>query len=322
MLVKSQEIHEIEDLLQRVEAFNRADGENIENPKDVDFFVDRPHLLMPLGFDEFRAVATEPNSQDFLQNQQNIPIMGFESSDLFVFPYESFYRESLSGAWHWFEGITHYHYVDGKAVEEGKNYLHFIGRGGEHNFKPVDTWMNTIRRMAEEPTSEPYTLLLPGMWTPRIQLEQRIALADTIPDLLHSIHNQQTSLRDIHWRQLEEVIAELLRSHGLEIFVTPRAHDGGRDIIARGELIPGEPTAIAVEVKQKSVVGLEDVQRALRANEDFPALMVATAGRFSAGVIKERGRNRNHLRLFLKDGVALRQWIDSYSLHNRWKKTS
>ena len=66
----------------------------------------------------------------------------------------------------------------------------------------------------------------------------------------------------------------------MEVSVTKRTRDGGRDIIARGELIPGEPSMLAVEVKQKAVVGIEDVQRALKANEDYPALLLATAGRF------------------------------------------
>lgn len=70
----------------------------------------------------------------------------------------------------------------------------------------------------------------------------------------------------------------MLQSKELQIEVTPRSKDGGRDIIARGEIIPGEPTVLAVEVKQKAIVGLEDVQRALRANRDYPALLFATSG--------------------------------------------
>ena len=120
-------------------------------------------------------------------------------------------------------------------------------------------------------------------------------------------------MADLTWRQLEELVAELLRSRGMEISLTKRSHDGGRDVVARGELIPGEPTVLAVEVKKKPVVGIYDVQRALRANEDFPALLVATSGRFSGGVIREKARNRNQLRLYLKDGLALSQWIDAWA---------
>jgi hypothetical protein len=41
-------------------------------------------------------------------------------------------------------------------------------------------------------------------------------------------------------------------------------------------------------------------------------VMIATAGRFSSGAVRERGRERNALRLFLKDGIALRRWLDTY----------
>ena len=57
---------------------------------------------------------------------------------------------------------------------------------------------------------------------------------------------------------------------------------------------------IAVEVKQKPIVGLHNVQRDLQANQDFPALMLATAGRFSAGVVNEKRCERNDFRLIRK----------------------
>ena len=47
-------------------------------------------------------------------------------------------------------------------------------------------------------------------------------------------------------------------------------------------------------------------------NEDFPSLLVATAGVFSAGVVCEKMRARHQLRLILKDGIALRQCIEVY----------
>ena len=124
--------------------------------------------------------------------------------------------------------------------------------------------------------------------------------------------SQKTTLQELSWRTLEEIVAELLRARGMQIHVTAKSHDDGRDIIARGELISGEPAVIAVEVKQKPIVGLADVQRAVKANEDFPSLMIATSGRFTSGVIREKTQSRHELRLFLKDGVALSQWVDTY----------
>lgn len=97
----------------------------------------------------------------------------------------------------------------------------------------------------------------------------------------------------------------------MAISVTPRINDGGRDILARGELF-GEPLTIAVEVKQKRIVPVSDARAALYANRHLPVLMLATSGSFSAGVIKEKAREENRLRLLLKDGIALSQWIRSY----------
>jgi len=62
----------------------------------------------------------------------------------------------------------------------------------------------------------------------------------------------------------------------------------------------------------KRVVGIQDLYNSLKANEDYPALLLATSGRFSAGVIQEKKRRRNELRLILKDWVALSQWIAMY----------
>ena len=91
----------------------------------------------------------------------------------------------------------------------------------------------------------------------------------------------------------------------MEVKTTPRSTDGGRDIIARGELIHGEPTVLAIEVKHKGIVHLDEIRSRLYANHQFPALMFATSGRFSAGVIQEKKKPENFLRLLLKDGLAL-----------------
>lgn len=154
-------------------------------------------------------------------------------------------------------------------------------------------------------------LVLPSLWFPPKQ-RPCIELVDTTRDLLVALREEEKGLADLTWQQLEAVVAELLRERGLEVTATPMGADGGRDIIARGELIPGEPTALAVEVKKKEVVGLDEVRSRLYANRQFPALLFATSGRFTAGVVRERGESGAFLRLLLKDGVALGQWIHEY----------
>jgi predicted Mrr-cat superfamily restriction endonuclease len=133
-----------------------------------------------------------------------------------------------------------------------------------------------------------------------------------VEGILRSIYAERKTLNEITPRQLEEIVAELLRSQGMDIYVTPQTRDGGRDIIARGELVPGEPTILAVEVKHRKVVGMADLYGSLKANENFPALLLVTTGRFSGGVVNEKTKSENRLRLLLKDGVALSQWICAY----------
>jgi hypothetical protein len=65
-------------------------------------------------------------------------------------------------------------------------------------------------------------------------------------------------------------------------------------------------------------LGLADVQRAIYANQQFPVLLLATAGTFSGGVVREKEKEVNALRLILKDGVALNQWIQQYALKMQW----
>ncbi|MDT4898493.1 MAG: restriction system protein [Acidobacteriota bacterium] len=316
MIVTEQDIKEVEHFLDEL----HLSHENYEfddcTPEPV-FFADRPHLLMPLGYDEFRAVAVDVKKHKPLTNIKDLPEdTGYD----LMFPYELFYRTIDSGAWHWFEGITHYKKESEKTIErKGEYYFDFIGPKEEHSYTLVVTLLEKLRKIAAHPDPTPHILLPPSLWTPRIQLAQSISITNVVPNILNEIQAQEKSLRDISWRQLEELVAELLRSNGLEVFITQQTHDGGRDVIAKGELIPGEPAVIAIEVKQKDVVGLHDVQRALQANADFPALLIATAGRFSAGVIREKQRHRNQLRLFLKDGIALTQWIDNYRLKVRNK---
>lgn len=318
MIVEKAELHEIELLFDRVQRSIKLDEKGLDSfaTYEQQFFVNRPHLLMLLGFDEFRVLRRSKQAKQELYE--------YIGSDAFPgnITYESIYRQSVSGMWQLFEGIVTGDFarkVDGEEkVSEGELYLHFMGYGKSHEVYSALELISRVRQTVTVPDIEKRVLVFPKIWTPRSQLLQRLELAETTHVLLRAIYDEERSLREIPWRRLEELIAELLRARGMEIYVTSKTHDGGRDIIARGELIPGEPTLLAVEVKQKAVVGLADVQRALRANEDFPSLLLSTAGRFSAGVIRERTKLRNQLRLFLKDGVAIAQWIQAYGLRQGW----
>jgi len=129
--------------------------------------------------------------------------------------------------------------------------------------------------------------------------------------LLKELRTGEIDLASVSWRDLEEIVAEFLRSRGLKVNVTGNTRDGGRDIIAQGEFVEGVPATIAVEVKHKKTVGIREVRDALYANRNFPLILLVTSGRFSAGVVAESRIAENRFRLILKDGVALQEWLAS-----------
>jgi hypothetical protein len=271
------------------------------------FFARSPHLLMALGFDEHVTLTgwhhrVHPCSPD----HETAMRYGIDTGDL-CYPIESAYRAIDTGAWYIFDG-----WIEPGLFSETED-LHFLGPATEHNrLFPVSRWLERLQTFLNRPDPAPHALWSPHRWTPAAKAERREALKGAVSPILGALRDRSLELRSLHWRELELVVAELLATRGFCVDVTPRGSDGGRDVIACGELVPGEPMRIAIEVKQKPVVGLGDVQRALRANDDYPALLIATAGRFSAGVIHEKTRERNAMRLFLKDGVALTQWLRCY----------
>jgi hypothetical protein len=300
MIVTDKEL----DALRR--AIERARGPRTSeyDPEPGTRFLHRhPHLLLLLGYDEFRLLR---------YNKPNLSVVEeFVGQDAaFPTPVESVYRQTTSGEWHLFQGVM----MSGE-------YLNFFRHGAtEVQRISIDQLLEIVSHAALVPPHDSHALVCPSIWMPQRQSTTRFVLADATRSILRTLYQEAESLASIHWRKLEEIVAELLIDRGMQIHLTKPSHDGGRDIIARGELIPGEPLTLAIEVKQRPVVGIAEVQRALFANRNFPALLVATSGRFSAGVVGEKNSEHASLRLFLKDGLALKQWIDLYAARRGWKR--
>lgn len=259
------------------------------SPHLVDFIRDNPHVLLPCGFDETRFV---PSHNHPVEHQTYTPC----------------YREASSGAWYFRS-----HWVVGEAGDKQIGPFRYRFKTFDWSKELALTTSDILRecRRALTVPDAFAAIVLPNLWLPPDR-HARIELVDSISALLVAIKAEKVSLADISWRQLEQVVAELLRNRGMEVTATSASADGGRDIIARGELIPGEPMTLAVEVKHRRVVGLDEVRARLWANREFPALLFATCGRFSAGVVREKRKPENFLRLSLKDGIGLGQWIKEY----------
>jgi len=287
----------------------------LQEGSSIGYFFKHPHLILPLGFDETRHLVDE-HYGEFLLDEYNkawIKRAVLETKSInkkyglekipFDFGIETIFRSESQGAWYWFYGLEN---------EE----LIFLGSNGLKEKYNANDLLKRLRTLTEFPDYAPKTMWLPRIWTPEFQDSDRQSVSNEVSGILRSLQDESYSLRDIKPTVLEELIAELLRSRGMEVFVTKKTRDGGRDIIGKTETVMGDPLSFAIEVKQKEVVGIEDVRAALKANEHFPALMVATSGRFSSGVVQEKRDSSNTLRLMLKDGVALSQWIDTYAKSN------
>lgn len=313
MYLLKEDVDKFESYLDEFREYEREDSYwGLSEGSSVDYFFEHPHLILPLGFDETRHLIDEDyaNHLDKDYERQWVTKAVKEARRVeskygltkipFDFGVETIFRSQSQGAWYWFLGLEN-------------EQLIFRGPNCTRERYSVPDLLKKLRSLTEYPDYVPRTLWLPRIWTPAFQDGDRQRVSDDVSSLLQSLQAEECSLRSIKPAILEEIIAELLRSRGMDVYVTKKTRDGGRDIIARSETVTGDPISFAIEVKQKAVVGIEDVRSALKANEQFPALMLATAGRFSSGVIEEKGREGNNLRLILKDGVALSQWIDTYT---------
>jgi restriction endonuclease Mrr len=66
----------------------------------------------------------------------------------------------------------------------------------------------------------------------RPETRERIVTYSPIRLLLEQLRAQKISLHDIHWREFEKVVAELLQQDGYMVELGPGTKDGGKDIVA------------------------------------------------------------------------------------------
>lgn len=163
-----------------------------------------------------------------------------------------------------------------------------------------------LRERVQRPRESSSVLWSPRLWTPREQARQRALLDSTLAPHLEAWRTSGVCFEDLNSSEFEDLVGEVLFAAGLKIYKVREAPQGGRDLIARGTLIPNEePIEMAVEVKHRKVVDRPEVQLALYQNRAYPALLFVTSGRFTAGVFEEKTREENRFRLFLKDGLAV-----------------
>ncbi len=271
------------------------------------YYANHPHLIMPMGFDEYVS----------FKNKQSYKDMWF--AKWIDGKGQSLYRHP-SGQW-FLLGTAPTHRREAFGFDTKETVKREM-EGDVEGLIPhydltfeLDEVFTKLYSIADNYLNEEKTIWSPKLWTPSAQENQSIILQNNTKDLLSALKSEKINLESVSWKQLEEIVAEVLRANGLEIHVVRENPQGGRDIIARGDLIFGqEPLLMAVEVKHRSVVDRPEIDKALHQNRYFPALLFITSGRFTAGVLKEKALPENQFRLFLKDGNALGDLIRDYRI--------
>jgi hypothetical protein len=120
-------------------------------------------------------------------------------------------------------------------------------------------------------------------------------------DLLARIRERKISLDELHWRQFEEVIAELLEEDGWTVTLRQGSKDGGVDIEAKRNLPGAGPILTVWQAKhlRRGKVGIDVVRELADSTREFGA---------SKGVIVTSS--------FLTKGALQRIKRDTYQL---WK---
>jgi len=124
----------------------------------------------------------------------------------------------------------------------------------------------------------------------------------------------RSDLSTVSPNEFEDLVADLYRKKGFTVRVTPRSHDAGVDVIARGWSAVGEQQLI-IQCKHypNGTVGTPEVQKLIGARADHPKAhraILVTSGKFSDGAVRLAERHR----IDLVNGASLNAELARYGL--------
>ena len=186
-----------------------------------------------------------------------------------------------------------------------------------------------IRRQREPLTGEGFSLLVLvlELSEPKVLLEHypvqsaflescRIKLDELNGELIRHLAAHPEKLYHLSPRKYEELVAELLRVMGYDVYLTQQTRDGGRDIVAVLEGPTGNKILTLVECKRNSIdrpVGIDVVQRFMwvTKNEVHANVgMLATTSYFTEGATEFQKKYKWDLNLH--DFGHMKDWLDHY----------
>lgn len=142
----------------------------------------------------------------------------------------------------------------------------------------------------------------------------RLDLIDVERELLAYLSKHPEKLYDLEPRKFEELVARIWRDAGYEVRVTPKTHDGGKDIYALMHSTVGDLLYV-IECKRydrERPVGIEIVRGLYGVTQAEKATMgvLVTTSHFSRDALEFQ--RAVQYQLSLRDYAVLRDWLKAY----------
>lgn len=132
--------------------------------------------------------------------------------------------------------------------------------------------------------------------------------------LVRMLTKDPNSMHQLEWRQLEELIATTYDMAGLDVTLTPRSGDKGRDVIATQKgIVTVRYIEQAKKYKPGHVVTANDVRAmygTLNLDQNCTKAVITTTSRFAPKVFEEF-RTAMPYRLELRSGQEIVPWLQS-----------
>ena len=188
-----------------------------------------------------------------------------------------------------------------KLAESEQEVLRRALLDGDGEYDPNDfvQALRALRSLIEFPTPPKQLITVTNLATDK---------------LLQHLKSHPESLHDIHPRQFEELVAELLTGYGWDVELTPETKDGGYDLFAISKDIAGVTTSWVIECKKYRAdrkVGVEIVRSLYTVKNEIRAAnaLLATTSSFTKGVNDFKASRYD---LSLRDYNGIIEWIENH----------
>ena len=150
------------------------------------------------------------------------------------------------------------------------------------------------------------------LWTPGQQLiRSRFSAAPTTLGYAHRLIREGRELTELSWRQLEELVADLLDAEGWSVQLTPPTADGGADVLAARDDAAIGPILTVWQAKKykQHKVQISTIRELITVREDVQAskAFVVTTSSLTKGSLSRIAQER--FRLGAVQGPDLRFWV-------------